>query len=406
MRRLATSTSGAPSSASTAPGDVQYGDWLGGIFQGDFGDSLSPPRDAVAGQIAERLPNTIEIGLLTVFLAALASVPVGIVSAVRRNSGLDYSLRAVTILGISVPNFWTGTLLIIYAVVWFDWNPIQDYVSFTEDPLKNLSIVIFPAVILAYASAAYTARIVRSSMLEVFYSRSRPHGPLEGIARARSRLPPCLSQRAHSRADSDRHPAWSRLGGAIVAETIFAIPGIGRLTLEALLARDYPVILATVMIFAAPLYGDHVAGGPALYEGRPEDQVLAMAESAAPAQSSLLEQEYAIPPRQRFNPLHWARREPAGALGVILILIVAFGAGAAAFLRTTDPQTLEAFTPKVLEGPSSDSFFGTDRQGKDVWSSVLYAGRISLEDWGRHRAPRYRRRNAPCPYRWLHWRRH
>lgn len=233
------------------PWYVQYGDWLGGIFQGDFGDSLSPPRDAVAGQIAERLPNTIEIGLLTVFLAALASVPVGIVSAVRRNSGLDYSLRAVTILGISVPNFWTGTLLIIYAVVWFDWNPIQDYVSFTEDPLKNLSIVIFPAVILAYASAAYTARIVRSSMLEVFYSdhvrTARSKGLRERVVVFRhvfrSALIPVLTVIGIQ--------LGAVLGGAIVAETIFAIPGIGRLTLEALLARDYPVILATVMIFAA-----------------------------------------------------------------------------------------------------------------------------------------------------------
>lgn len=86
-----------------------------------------------------------------------------------------------------------------------------------------------------------------------------------------------------------------------------------------------------------------------------------------------------MPPRQRFNPLRWARREPAGALGVLLILLVAFGAAFAPFLRTTNPQTLEAFTANVLEGPSADAFFGTDRQGKDVWSSVLYGGRISLK---------------------------
>ena len=104
-----------------------------------------------------------------------------------------------------------------------------------------------------------------------------------------------------------------------------------------------------------------------------------MSQDAAANPATFLEQEYAIPPRQRFNPLRWARREPAGALGVLLILIVAFGAAFAPFLRTTNPQTLEAFTANVLEGPSADAFFGTDRQGKDVWSSVLYGGRISLK---------------------------
>ena len=104
-----------------------------------------------------------------------------------------------------------------------------------------------------------------------------------------------------------------------------------------------------------------------------------MSQATASSPPTLLEQEYAMPPRQRFNPLRWARREPAGALGVLLILLVAFGAAFAPFLRTTNPQTLEAFTANVLEGPSADAFFGTDRQGKDVWSSVLYGGRISLK---------------------------
>lgn len=101
--------------------------------------------------------------------------------------------------------------------------------------------------------------------------------------------------------------------------------------------------------------------------------------ATTPASGSLLEQEYAIPPQQRFNPLRWARREPAGALGVIVIIIVGFMAGAAPVLNTTNPDTLESFTPHVLVGPNSDYYFGTDRQGRDLWSSVLYGGRISLK---------------------------
>ncbi len=104
-----------------------------------------------------------------------------------------------------------------------------------------------------------------------------------------------------------------------------------------------------------------------------------MAQSVEPSREILLAQEYSIPSHQRFNPLRWARREPVGALGVILILLIAFGSGAAPILRTTDPQSLDSFTPHVLESPSSEFFFGTDRQGRDVWSSVLYGGRISLK---------------------------
>ena len=234
------------------PWIVQYGDWLWtAVSEGSLGKSLTPPYDTVNRSIRERLPNTLEIGLLTVALSAAIALPVGILSAVRRNGLLDYALRTVTILGISVPNFWTGTLIITYAIVWFGWNPIKEYSTFTEDPLRNLSIIIFPVIVLAYAGAAYTARIVRSSMLEVFYQdhvrTARAKGLRERVVIFRhvfrSALIPVLTVIGIQ--------LGTILGGAIVAEQIFAIPGMGRLTLEALLARDYPVILATVMIFAA-----------------------------------------------------------------------------------------------------------------------------------------------------------
>lgn len=99
----------------------------------------------------------------------------------------------------------------------------------------------------------------------------------------------------------------------------------------------------------------------------------------APASGTLLEEEYAIPPQQGFNPLRWARREPAGAIGVLLILAIGIMAGLAPLLNTTDPDALDSFTSDVLVGPSSEYYFGTDRQGRDVWSSVLYGGRISLK---------------------------
>ncbi|MCY3505754.1 MAG: ABC transporter permease [Dehalococcoidia bacterium] len=233
------------------PWYVQYGDWLGGIFVGDLGESLTPPHDSIMGSVKERLPKTLEVGLLTILLSAVLSVPVGVISAVRRNKPEDYLLRAGTILGISVPNFWTGTLIIIYAFVWFDWNPIQDWVDFTEDPLKNLAIVIFPAGVLAYAGAAYTARIMRSAMLEVLHSdhvrTARAKGLRERVVIFRhvfrSALIPVLTVVGLQ--------LGAILGGAIVAEQIFAIPGMGLFALERLIARDYPAVLMVTMIFAA-----------------------------------------------------------------------------------------------------------------------------------------------------------
>ncbi len=233
------------------PWYVQYWDWLSGIFKGDLGESLTPPHDSVMGSVKERLPKTIEVGLLAIILSVVISVPVGVISAVRRNKPEDYLLRAGTILGISVPNFWTGTLVIIYAFVWFEWNPIQNWVEFSEDPLKNLAIVIFPAGILAYSGAAYTARIMRSAMLEVFYSdhvrTARAKGLRERVVIFRhvfrSALIPVLTVIGLQ--------LGAILGGAIVAEQIFAIPGMGLFALERVVARDYPPVLMITMIFAA-----------------------------------------------------------------------------------------------------------------------------------------------------------
>jgi peptide/nickel transport system permease protein len=232
------------------PWYVQYGDWLGGIFVGDFGESLTPPHDSIMGSVKERLPKTIEVGLLTILLSAFISVPVGVISAIRRNKAEDYVLRTVTILGISVPNFWIGTLIILYSFVWFGWNPIQDWVDFTEDPLTNLAIVIFPAGILAFAGAAYTARIMRSAMLEVLYSdhvrTARAKGLRERVVIFRhvfrSALIPVLTVLGLQ--------LGSILGGAVVAEQIFAIPGMGLFALDRILARDYTSLLMIVMIFA------------------------------------------------------------------------------------------------------------------------------------------------------------
>ena len=230
----------------------QYGGWLWGILsEGSFGDTITPPQDSVGGQLWERLPNTIEIGLLTIVIAAIFGVAVGVLSAVRRNSLTDYVFRGVTIAGLSIPNFWIALLLVTLPAGWWGWSPFAfEWVTFTEDPAKNLSIVIWPAMVLALASAAGTARLVRTSMLEVFYSdyvrTARAKGLQEGRVIwshvFRNSLIPVITLFGLQ--------VGTVLGGVVIAELIFGIPGLGRLTLEATLAQDYPLVLGSIMLFA------------------------------------------------------------------------------------------------------------------------------------------------------------
>ena len=228
----------------------QYGDWLWGAIQGDLGERLTPPHDDVMGDIIEVLPNTLEIGLLTIFISAVIGISVGVLSAVRRNSILDYAFRGITIMGISIPNFWFAILVIYLPALWWGWTPARQWVVFTDDPIYNLSLAVWPAVTLALASAAGMARFVRTSMLEVLFSDYVRTARAKGLR--------------------DRSVIWSHvfrnslipvitlvglqlgavLGGVVIAEQLFTVPGLGRLSLEGVTDQDYPVVLGTIMVFS------------------------------------------------------------------------------------------------------------------------------------------------------------
>jgi peptide/nickel transport system permease protein len=233
------------------PWFVQYLDWLGNAVTGDFGKSLKPPRTDVMDLISERIFTTVEIALLTIFMSALIGITVGMISAVKRNTWLDYVLRVTTIAGISVPNFWVATLLLVLPAIWWGWTPLsQNFTTFTENPIKNLSILFWPALVLSISSSAYVARIVRSSMLENLYSDHVRTARAKGL---------------HERVVVIRHVFRSSLvtlitvlglqfgtilGGSLIAEQIFAIPGLGLLTYEAVLTSDYILVLGAMMLFA------------------------------------------------------------------------------------------------------------------------------------------------------------
>jgi peptide/nickel transport system permease protein len=230
----------------------QYFDWLGNAVQGDLGKSLRPPRREVADEISERIGNTLEIGLLTISLSAILGITIGIISAVKRNTVLDYVLRTTSIIGISVPAFWTATLLLTLPARWWGWTPVAtQYTTFTDDPVKNLSIVIWPALVLSLSSSAYVARIVRSSMLETLYSDHVRTARAKGLKERVVILRHVFRSSLITLVTVIGLQLGTILGGAVIAEQVFAIPGLGLLTFDAVFTSDYIVVLGTVMCFAA-----------------------------------------------------------------------------------------------------------------------------------------------------------
>ena len=156
---------------------VQYGRWMGGIFlHGSLGESLMG-RGAVEEKIIDRLPVTIELGLMAILIGLVIALPVGIYSAMRQDTVADYLGRSVAIIGLATPNFWLAIMVMIYPAIWWGWAPPLELVSFTEDPLGNLAVFFIPSLILGTASAAATMRMTRTMMLEVL----SPNPPKEGV---------------------------------------------------------------------------------------------------------------------------------------------------------------------------------------------------------------------------------
>lgn len=233
------------------PWIVQYLDWLGGAVRGDFGQSLKPPRADVMDLIGERIFTTVEIALLTIFMSALIGITVGMISAVKRNTWLDYVLRVTTIAGISIPNFWVATLLLVLPAIWWGWTPLsQNFTTFTENPIKNLSILFWPALVLSISSSAYVARIVRSSMLENLYSDHVRTARAKGLRERVVVIRHVFRSSLVTLVTVLGLQFGTILGGSLIAEQIFAIPGLGLLTYEAVLTSDYILVLGSMMLFA------------------------------------------------------------------------------------------------------------------------------------------------------------
>lgn len=228
----------------------QYGRWLAGIVRGDLGESLQS-RVPVTQELANRLPVTLELSLLGILFSLVIALPVGIIAAVKQDSILDYLARSTAIAFISIPSFWLATMVIVYPSMWWGWAPPLQYADLWVDPLKNLNMMVIPALILGFSLSGTVMRLTRAQMLEVLrqdYIRT---------ARAKG---------LHARAVLVRHALKNALipivtlvglqlpvlvGGTVILETIFSIPGMGSYFVFAIRTLDYPVVQSVNLLIAA-----------------------------------------------------------------------------------------------------------------------------------------------------------
>ena len=248
------------------PVHVQYGRWIGvlptpdwitkeshfnGILQGTFGESLLGDPFSIEERILGRLPVTFELGFLAIVIGLVIALPVGVYSAIRQDTATDYVGRTAAILGMATPNFWLAIMVMLYPAIWWGWSPSAEYIPLVEDPLGNLGMFIIPSVILGTAMSAATMRMTRTMMLEVLrqdYIRT------------------AWSKGLNERVVIMRHAIKNALipivtliglqlpllvGGAVIMEEIFALPGIGRLFLDSLEGRDYPMIQGVNLFLSA-----------------------------------------------------------------------------------------------------------------------------------------------------------
>jgi peptide/nickel transport system permease protein len=228
---------------------IQYANWAGQIVQGNFGMSLRND-EPVLGTILRRLPITAELALLSVLLSALVAVPLGVVSAVKRNSATDFVVRLIAMLGLSVPNFWLAAMLLLVTGVVFRWQPQLLLVPPWVDPWANLQQMAMPVIALSLALMAIVMRMTRSSLLEVLRQEYIQTARAKGLVTSAIMIRHALKNAFIPVVTVLGVQFGALLGGTVVIEVIFGLPGVGRLVIDAISARDYPMLQGTVLFIA------------------------------------------------------------------------------------------------------------------------------------------------------------
>jgi peptide/nickel transport system permease protein len=231
------------------PWYVQYGRWIGQLLQGDLGTSWRTGKPVVS-LILERLPVTLELTLFSVAFALVLGMAAGVVSAVRRDGAVDNVTRVGTLLGLSVPVFWQGTMLILFFSLYLRWMPPVVWVDFFTDWRRNLTIMVLPALCLGTASAANIARTTRACMLDVLRSEYIRTAAAKGLAGRMVVLKHALRNALIPIVTVAGLQIGILLGGTVVVEEVFTLPGVGRLVLWSIYQRDYPLTQSTILFIA------------------------------------------------------------------------------------------------------------------------------------------------------------
>ena len=234
------------------PLPVRYGYWLGGVLRGDLGESARIQKP-VSELIAEKLPVTLQLASMAIVIALAIGIAAGVISAVKKDTAWDYAANVFALWGISTPNFWLGILLILLFAVKLGWLPASGYVSPFEDLKANLAAMILPAFVLGNAFAAVLMRHTRSAMLQVLSSDYVRTARAKGLQEQTVILKHALRNALTPVITLGALGFGELLGGTVLTETVFTIPGFGKLIVDAVFNRDYSVVQG-VVLFTATVY--------------------------------------------------------------------------------------------------------------------------------------------------------
>jgi peptide/nickel transport system permease protein len=228
---------------------VQYLHWVGNVMQGNLGYSWRT-RQPVSQLIAQKLPVTAQLGCMAFVIAVVIGVPAGVVAAVKRNGPWDYVANAIGLAGLSMPNFWLGIMLILLVSVDLGWLPPSGYVPLTQDLRQSLATTIMPAFVLGNAIAAILMRHTRSAMLSVLDQDYVRTARAKGLSRSRVILRHALRNALIPVVTLGALELGTLLSGAVLTEQVFSIPGFGKMVVDAVFNRDYPVVQGVVLVTA------------------------------------------------------------------------------------------------------------------------------------------------------------
>jgi len=229
------------------PLPVQYFEWLGRAARGDLGESLWTKRP-VLEEIGQRLPVTFELAMLGLVVALIIAIPVGVISAARQDTIADYIARSAAILGLSIPAFWLATLLIVLPAIWWGWRPVTGFVEFSQDPIGHVTQLLLPAAILGIAVGAALMRLTRGMLLEVLRQDYVRTAWAKGLGERVILMKHALRNAVIPVVTLLGTQLPQIIGGTVIIETVFGLPGMSRFLFDAINQRDYPVIQGVNLI--------------------------------------------------------------------------------------------------------------------------------------------------------------